>query len=301
MSALLRTAAASLLALGCAVDAVDTQTEPTGGEIRGYLRIAEKLGQSSERADALSVFVRFPDGAESPEVLSALGVDVRLPEVGFCEFGPRQRPSQTTDSPLSARVELVLADWVALRFERPGAQTEENILAPRAFPTVGGAVGGALYTSRTRRAEDLPTGVDYTLSVQGFPDENGTHGFAFRLPDMPRDVTVSGVAFPEVREIQAGRPLDVTWTPEEHRGEKDERRIAIELGDATHRARCIFAETEGLGTVSRDLLTHVSRLAPPLELSLRKLTRSRARSSLPEDTLDVLFEAEISQSIQVIP
>lgn len=300
--ALLRTLGAAFLALGCAVDAVGAQAEPTGDEIRGYLRISEKVGPSTERADALSVFVRFPDGAESPDVLSALGVDVRLPDAGVCEFGERTAPRAASDSPLSAaRVELVLADWVALRFERPGEQSEEHILAPRAFPTIGRAVGGALYTSRTRRAEDLPPGVKYELSVRGLADQEDHKGFAFRLPETLRDITVSGIALSELSEVRAGRPLDVTWIPEDHRGEPDERRIVVELGDATQRARCVFSESEGLGTIGRDLLSNASRLSPPVSVSILKLARSRARSNTQGDTLDVLFEAETSQIVQIVP
>lgn len=292
----------SMVSMGCAVEALDQEAEPTSARVHGYLRIAERVGPVAERADALSVFVRFPDGAESPEVLSALGVHVRLPEAGVCSMDPRLARSPSPEAlPSSAKVELVLADLVSLGVESRGAAAERQLLVPHAFPTVGGTVGGALYTSRTRRAEDLPAGASYSLSVQGLADTAENLKFSFRLPDRLKDVTVSGIALSDLSEVERGRPLDVTWTPDEAVGESEERRVVVEIGDGTESARCVFPESDGSGTLPSSLLDRVLSRPSPLTLSLLKLTRSRAQGGGARESLDVLFEAEVSQTVRATP
>lgn len=292
----------SMGSVGCAVEAMDQELEAPSDRVHGYLRIAERVGPSTERADALSVFVRFPDGAESPEVLSALGVHVRLPDAGLCSVAPRLAKSASPEAPpSSAKVELVLAELVSLRSDSRGAAAEQQLLVPHAFPTVGGTVGGALYTSRSRRAEDLPAGTNYTLSVQGLAETAENLKFSFRLPDRLKDVTVSGIALAELTELERGRPIDVTWTPDEAITETEERRVVVEIGDGAESARCIFPESDGSGTVPSSLLDQVLARPAPLTLSLLKLTRSRARGGAARDSLDVLFEAEVSQTVRATP
>src|SRR5690606_26942238 len=167
--------------------------------------------------------------------------------------------------------------------------------------TVGGTVGGALYTSRTRRAEDLPAGASYSLSVQGLADTAENLKFSFRLPDRLKDVTVSGIALSDLSEVERGRPLDVTWTPDEAVGESEERRVVVEIGDGSESARCVFPESDGSGTLPSSLLDRVLSRPSPLTLSLLKLTRSRAQGGGARESLDVLFEAEVSQTVRATP
>jgi hypothetical protein len=159
---------------------------------------------SQSRGGALAGFVRMPAHVDARALMSLVGLDPNLPELGRCIASSDQKKSQ----PLSGLGTIELLDAGDVALEADGLRTT---LAPRAFPTVTDSISGVMYTTRDRSADALPAHARYSMQVAG-SEEIAALALEATAPSIVDGATIGGIPLAEVESISIKQPLDLTWS-----------------------------------------------------------------------------------------
>jgi hypothetical protein len=234
-------------ALACSAQVEEPTSATTQSNLyaRFLISHSESAGATPVvQGDAVAGFARIPNDVDSVQALELLGLERSLPESGSCSS------AVTTGGPTPAAalepLQLLEAGDVKVQV---GA--EPASLAPRAFPTLLGGVGGVVYTSRERDAAELPFGVDYRVTTSG-SDEVPAVNLAASAPVALLEVRVQGTPLAEVTQLNRSGPLDLSWalgTAAERTDSTD--RVWIQLTSAKGSAAllCSFDDAAGVGTI----------------------------------------------------
>ena len=209
MSRVRPSALLTLLCLGglsCAneIDAYGADADTGSTHALVSVERSTSVSGDQNRGGALAGFVRMPGHVDARALMSLVGLDPNLPELGRCTSSTDHKASQ----PLSGLGTIELLDAGDVALEAEGLRTT---LAPRAFPTVTDSISGVMYTTRDRSADSLPAHARYSMQVAGSADIAAL-ALSATAPSIVDGATIGGIPLAELENVSIKQPLDLTWT-----------------------------------------------------------------------------------------